>query len=297
MLYDVVIIGGGPAGLTCAIFLARYRRKVLVLDTGKPRNHATRTIHGFLGLEDIKPAELRIRGRRQAESAGAEFIDADARSVAKRGEHFEIQHARGTAMARRVVLAYGVRDIIPDLEGFENYYGSSAFHCPDCDGYEVRDLAVAVIGDPRKAANLAAKLLVWTNKITILTDGREFEAEKDDRDKLKQVAIKAQRIVRLRGEGDQLTGIELEGGETVPADAMFFSIGVVRCSPIAETLGCEVYADLPNVVVDENKETTVKGVYAIGDLVPGSQLAITSAADGAIAAIAINRTLLVVGSR
>jgi thioredoxin reductase len=292
--YDCIIIGGGPAGLTCAIFLARYGRPVLVIDSGKPRNYASRAIHGFLGQHNIPPGELLARGRSEAEAAGAEICHCEAKQVQRVGDIFEVTSSAGVMRARRVVLAYGVRDTLPDIPDIDSYYGGSVFHCADCDGYEVRDKRVGVIGWGKKAVGLALKLLQWTNQLTIFTDGHRREWTNEHFSKLLAhgIAVKAEKVISLLGDNAMVSAAVLSSGEQVAVDALFFTIGVERSCVLAEELGCEVDDERPNIIVDDHKQTTVEGIYAVGDLVPGSQLAITSAADGAIAAIAINKSLL-----
>ena len=292
--YDCIIIGGGPAGLTCGIFLARYKRRVLICDNGKPRNYASRAIHGFLGQHDIPPLELLRRGRAEAEHAGVELCECTAKSVTKVGDIFEVETTSGRWSARRVVLAYGVRDTLPAIDGIERFYGASVFHCPDCDGYEIREKRVGVIGWGKKVVGLALKLLQWTDQLTIFLDGHEREWTQEQTSKLlaESIAIKDEKVISVDGDDGMVRAAVLATGEHVPLDAMFFTIGVDRSCGLAEDLGCNVDAEHPNVIVDDHKQTSIEGIYAVGDLVPGSQLAITSAADGAIAAIAINKSLL-----
>ena len=292
--FDCVIIGGGPAGLTCAIFMGRYRRRVLVIDSGKPRNYASHAIHGFLGHHQIKPAELLRKGRDEAEQVGVTFLNSVARKVERCGDTFEIKTDQGTAKGRRVVLAYGVRDILPSIPDLESYYGKSIFHCPDCDGYEVTGKRVGVIGRGKNVAGLSLKMLQWTPEVTIFTNGEDREQNAEQTSKLQAEGIRGMTspIRKLVGSDGLLTALELETGDLVEIDALFFTIGVERSCTLAEDAGCKVIDDQPCLVVDEYKQSTVEGIYVIGDLAPGSQLAITSAADGAIAAIAINKTLL-----
>jgi thioredoxin reductase len=294
LTYDCIIIGAGPAGLTCGIFLGRYRRRVLICDSGRPRNYASRAIHGFLGQHDIPPLELLRRGRAEAEHAGVEFREETATCVEKVGDLFEVETTSGRWRARRVVLAYGVRDTLPDIAGVEDFYGGSVFHCPDCDGYEIRGQRTGVIGWGKKVVGLTLKLLQWTDQLTIFLDGHEREWTQEETSKLlaETITIKDEKVISLEGEHGMLQGAVLATGERVPLDAMFFTIGVERSCGLAEGLGCDVDPDHPNIMVDDHKQTSIEGIYAVGDLVPGSQLAITSAADGAIAAIAINKSLL-----
>jgi thioredoxin reductase len=292
--YDAIIIGGGPAGLTCAIFLARYRRRVLVADNGRPRNAASRGIHGFIGHHSIAPAEILARGREEARNFGAEICECTAQRIERVGDVFEVTTTAGTYHARRVVLAYGVRDELPDIPNIRDYYGVSLFHCPDCDAYECSDKRIGVIGGGKKAAGLALKLLQWSCDLTIFTHGRarDFDEELTSKVLAEQINIKDERILALEGKDGHVSAIVLDTGERVPVDALFFNVGCSRHCTLAEDLGCDVETELPNVVVDEYRQTTVEGVYAVGDLVAGSQLVITSAADGAVAAIAINKSLL-----
>jgi thioredoxin reductase len=293
-IHDCIIIGGGPAGLTCAVFLGRYRRRVLLLDNGKPRNYASRAIHGFLGQHGIPPAELLARGREEARQAGVTICDATVEKVNRVGDSFEVITTAATFRARRIVLAYGVRDIVPDVPEIERYYGGSIFHCPDCDGYEVTGKRVGVIGWGKRAVSLSLKLLTWTDQLTIFTHGQPRGWSNAQTTKLLKngIGTKDERIVALVGRDAQVDAAVLSTGERVSVAALFFSIGVERSCALAEDLHCKVDKNRPNILVDDSKRTSVEGVYAVGDLAPGAQLAITSAADGAIAALAIHRSLL-----
>ena len=293
--YDCIIIGGGPAGLTCAIFLGRYRRRTLLIHNSRPRNYASRAIHGFLGQHGIAPGELLWRGCDEARQAGVEICECTAERVQRVGDIFEVTTTTGTYRARRLALAYGVRDLLPEgIPELEKYYGASVFHCPDCDGYEVSGKRIGVIGWGKRAVGLSFKLLQWSDDITIFVHGHERGFSKEHTSKLlaEQIAVKDEPIIRLTGDGEHLRSVVLSTGERVDIDALFFTIGTEPSCDLAEQLGVTRVEHTPCLTVDDVKETNIEGVYAIGDLAPGSQLAITSAADGAVAEIAINKSLL-----
>ncbi len=293
--FDAIIIGGGPAGLTCAIFLGRYRRRVLVIDAGHPRNYATTAIHGFLGQHSIKPAELLERGRAEARESGVELAEGRVMKLERNGDLFDVTADDGTCLrARRIVLAYGVRDTLPDIPEIETYHGVTVHHCPDCDGYESRDQRIGVIGWGKSVAGLALKLLQWSNDVVVFTHGhaREWDEELHSKLLAEQVDVKDEKVIALVGSNGHVEAAVLSTGERVTVQRLFFTIATHRSTTLAEELGCEVASDAPNVVVDEHRRTTVEGVWAVGDLVAGAQLVITSAADGAIAAIDINKSLL-----
>jgi thioredoxin reductase len=293
--YDALIVGGGPAGLTCAIFLARYLRRVLVIDEGRPRNYASRGVHGFLGQHGILPFELLKRGREEATESGAEIREGRVLTIERVGDVFECRLSTDECVpARRIVLAYGVRDTIPEIPEIEKYYGVSVHHCPDCDGYEAREKRIGVIGWGKKAVALALKLLQWSEDVVVFTHGHDREWEEEEHSKLlaEGIDVKDEPIVALEGDDGKVRSVVLDTGERVPAQALFFVIKVERSCDLAEQLGCEVDGKKPDIEVDDRRRTTVEGVWAVGDIIPGSQLAITSAADGALAAIDINLSLL-----
>jgi thioredoxin reductase (NADPH) len=292
--YDTAIVGGGPAGLTCGIFLGRARRSVLIVDSGEPRNAPTWAIHGFLGLDGTSPFELRRRGRDEARRAGAGFCEGTVTAVERRDDGFVVQTAEQTFRSRTLVLAYGLRDVRPAVPGFEEFYGRSIFHCPDCDAGDFAGRSIGVIGWETKAAAMVLLLRQWTDRLALFTNGREPELDAEACSKLRAqgIAIHSEPIERLKGRDGQLESVRLASGETVRASALFFAIGTERGCGLADDLACEMDEVRPHVKVDHRKQTSVPGVYAIGDLIAGSQLAITAAADGAIAAISINKSLL-----
>ena len=216
-------------------------------------------------------------------------------TIERNGDLFDVTTNGGDCIrARRIVLAYGVRDTLPDIPDIESYYGVTVHHCPDCDGYEARDQRIGVIGWGKSAAGLALKLLQWSDDIVVFPHGhaREWDEEMHSKLLAEQVDVKDERVIALVGKRGRVAAAVLSTGERVAVGSLFFTIGTERSTTLAEDLGCEVDPDTPNVIVNEHRRTTVEGVWAVGDLAPGSQLAITSAADVAIAAIDLNKSLL-----
>lgn len=295
--WDAIVVGGGPAGLACALWLGRARRSVCLFDTAEPRNEPAWGVHGYPGVLDPTPAELRGRIRRQARVAGASLVlDAVTEAGGKKNE-FVIGTAAGERhSARRLVLAYGLRDELPDIPGLPSLYGSAVFHCVDCDGPEAAGRRVAVIGHERAAAALALSLLHWTDCVALLTNGHEPRLDADARATLERegVAVFRERVARLEATDGALHAAELEGGTCVTAERLFFHLGSEPRSDLAARLGCE-HDEKGFIRTDRGMETTTPGVYAAGDITGYPHLACTAAADGVRAALAIHRSLLLPG--
>ena len=292
--YEAVIIGGGPAGLSAGLWLARYRRRAVILDSGHPRNDQTWAVHGYPGIIDPPPHELRRVLMDQAREAGAEWAFADVERITGEKNNFRVECANGTTVsARRVVLAYGRRDNLPDIEGVRELYGTSLFHCPDCDGPSLTDQDAAVYGWNRGTAIHGLYLLTWARSVIMLTDGHELELEQNALDALARhgVQIRTERIRRLVSTQGCLRAAELEDGSSIPLSYLFFNLGAPLATDIGYQLGCERDEE-KNLVTDRSQETTVPGVFAIGDIAGPPYLAVTAAAQGVTAAITVHRSLL-----
>lgn len=296
-VYDVAIVGGGPAGLSAAIWLARYLHSVVLVDSGDPRNWETRGVNGFLGHPGIRPADLRAMGRDECRKHGVELVDAIVDTVHRDGdERFEVRTATGrTIVGRRLLLAIGLRDLWPDIPGLEHVYGKNAHVCPDCDGYECRGRKTVVIGSGRPAVGLALNLTTWTSDIIICTNGEPPALDRDEYcrklDAL-NIPVITDRVMKVTTTGDAgIYSLELEGGKCLDADKLFFKIGQMPADDLAAQLGCRRDEE-GQVIVDDAMHTSVRNVYAAGDIIPGPQLAIAAAADGAIAALAIHKSLV-----
>jgi thioredoxin reductase len=297
--YDCIIVGAGPGGLSASLFLARYLRRTLTFHHNSPRNEYAHGVHGFLGHHGIRPAELLARGRDEVTTHGGLIIEACVNSVEKiSAECFRVSAgAEGTEQqvfeARRLLLATGLRDLTPDCPGFREFYGSSVHHCPDCDGYEVKDKRVAVLTRGDNSVTFTKTLLTWTKRLTLLTDQREISAR--DRDKLSEldVPVRTEAIVGLEGDESnrQLERVLFKDAEPLECDALFFNLGIELATNFHETLGCRLDAESGLLWVDKTQQTSIDGVYAAGDITPHSQLAVVAAAEGAMAAIHIHRSL------
>jgi thioredoxin reductase len=290
--YDTIIIGGGPAGLSAALVLGRCRRKVLVCDAGKPRNRYSKAMHGFLSRDGIPPAEFGAICREQLrEYPGVELRRIEVVDGRVEGDNFSVDLSDdSTESARTLLLAMGIVDELPAIEGFERFYGASVHHCPYCDGWEHRDQPLAVAGSKVQAAELAMELLLWSKDVVLCTDGPiEFSAEKAREIEGLGICIKIGRIAGLEGEGDVLAGIRFQSGEFLERKALFFSPGQRQHSLLAEKLGCKLCEN--SILSEENTETCVPGLYAAGNASRGLQLVIIAAAEGTRAAFEINERL------
>jgi thioredoxin reductase len=293
--FDAAIVGGGPAGLSASIWLARYLHRVVVVDSGDPRNWETRSINGYLGLSPIHPSELRGRGRDSARIEGVTLVDTRCEGVVRHDDdHFELVLDTGDHIhARRLLLATGLRDEWPRIEGVDNIYGADAHICPDCDGRECSDKKVVVMGSGRRAVGLALDLTTWTRDIIICTNGEPANFDTESCDKLDALNIPVLDcpIQRVKHSGARVHAIEFSDGMELDVDKIFFALGQYPADDLASQLGCERDSG-GHIVVNRSFHTSVGNCFAAGDIVPGPQLAIVAAGDGAIAALAIHKSLV-----
>jgi thioredoxin reductase len=292
--YDVIVVGGGPAGLAAALWLARYRLRVRLIDRGDPRNAPTWAVHGYLGLKDVPPMELRRIARAQALDAGAELEAATVERVGGTKDDFQVHLADGRDLtARRLLFATGLRDIIPEIPGLLDFYGTRIWHCPDCDGPTTTGLRVGVIGWGRRVAGFCMEMLTWTDQLVILTHGHEPDFPEKARAALERFSIPwhTDPIVGIEGPGEGGLRAVFQDGSAQEFDAMFFHIAYGPGSSLPIEMGCAA-TDEAIVLVNDDFETSVPGVFAAGDLTPGSKLAIRAAAEGTRAAIGVYQSLL-----
>lgn len=291
--YDVIIVGGGPAGLSAALMLGRCRRRVIVCDAGRPRNRMARQMHGYLSRDGIQPLDLLRLGREEIARYGVEFrnvLVADARC--HEGRLVEAILEDGTILhARKLLLATGIVDVLPDIPNIQDYYGTSVWHCPYCDGWEQRDQPLAVYGGMRTATGLAISLLTWTDQITICTDGQtDVDEECARRLEQHRLPLRSEKIVNLEGAGGQLERIAFETGEPLVCRGMFFNTGQWQRSPLADKLGCR-FDEMGHVRTDDRGRTGICNLFLAGDANGDVQFVIVAAGEGATTAVAINKEL------
>lgn len=294
-LYDVCIVGAGPAGLNAALMLGRCRREVLVLDSGKPRNGASRALHGFLSRDGFHPMALRAEGRRELANYPTVTLreDTEVEEATRRDDGFELGLPGGERIRSRfMLLATGRVDLVPSKPGFRDFYGRGVYHCPYCDGWEHRDQLLVVYGSGERGFDLALELLVWSAKVTLCTDGPDqVTAEQSAQLRANGIAVIEHNVLALQGgEEGLLQSIAFEGREDLRCDALFFCSDCLQKSVLALELGCEL-DETGSVTCNGHAATQVPGLFVAGNVRGGVHLAIVAAAEGAEAAMAINEAL------
>jgi thioredoxin reductase len=290
----VAIAGGGPAGLSAALVLARACRSVMVFDAGRPRNAVVRHLHGLLSRDGVNPLELlRIAHADLEKYSNVQVRNAEVIGVRPLNPGFEVTLSTGrTCRARKLLIATGVADNLPDVPGLRELYGTSVFHCPFCDAWEFRGQPFAVYGRGKRGHGLSLELLGWTRDLVMCTDG-PAELDEAHRTELVRhgIVIREDPIARLEGRDGNLEGIVFRNGESVPARVVFFTSGQHQQSPLACELGCE-FNEKGTVHTGRHESTTVPGLYVAGDASRDVQWVVIAAAEGAEAAYAMTLDLL-----
>lgn len=299
-LWDTIVVGGGPAGLSAALVLGRCRRTVLLLDDAKPRNAVSRALHGFLGSDGIDPARLREVALEQLGPYSSvvvrktRVIDAVRTESGFAVETLEGQHFQ----ARKLLLAAGVVDDLPDIPGFRELYGAGVFHCPYCDGWEIQNQPLAVYGrHDDKGGGLALEMTQWSRDVVLCSDGpAELSDAYHARLNRHGVLVREEKIVRLEVTSSvphrAAFEVVFESGPSLHRGALFFNTGRHQSTDLAKSLGCDTY-DPKGCTVDRPTQMThVPGLYVAGDASREVLQVVVAAAEGAEAAIAINTALL-----
>ena len=288
--YDVVVIGGGAAGLSAALVLGRARRRVLVVDAGAPRNAPAAHMQGFLSRDGMPPAELLKAGRAEVAHYGVELVDDTVIGV---DAGFVVRLAGGRVLtARRILVAPGVGDELPDIPGVRERWGRDLLHCPYCHGWEVRDQPIGVLGTGVGSADHAQLLRQWSDDVVFFVHTYDLSAVERTGLNARGIRVVDGRVARLVVEGDRLTGVELADGSVVARAAVFIRPGNhPHPDGLLAGLGCDLdEAGFP--LVDATGGTSVPGVWAAGNAVDPRAQVITAAGAGSAAAIAINADLV-----
>ena len=285
----MIIVGGGPAGLSAALMLGRCRRRVLVCDRGEPRNERSAALHGYLTRDGIAPAEFRASAYDELEPYDVEFRSIGVKDARAEQEGFRVALSDGRReRSRFLLLATGVRDQLPEVPGVAECYGRSVFHCPYCDGWECRDKRLAVFG--RNGVALALSLKTWSPHVVLCSHGRQPDGAARRRLAANDIGVRRSPVVRLAHVDGHATAIEFADGDTLPCDAVFFSTGQHPQDTLAERLGC-VFNRKGTVNTGTLCDTNVPGVFVAGDASRDAQFVVVAAAEGIKAAVAINKAL------
>lgn len=289
-LYDVAIIGGGAAGLSAALVLGRARRRVAVIDAGEPRNAPAQRMQGYLSRDGMPPQELLAQGREEIRKYGVAIIDG---RIIEIEPGFTLRLSDGERIdARRILLATGVRDELPDIEGARERWGRDFLHCPYCHGWEVRDHPIGVIATQNGSVMHAHLLRQWSNDVLFFTHTQQISADERAQLETRGISVVDGIVTRFDVENDQLTGFVLADGRVVARTAVFIRpANLPHADGLLDQLGCELdEAGFP--AVDATGQTSATGVWAAGNIVDPRMQVITAAGAGNAAAIAINADLV-----
>ena len=287
--YDVLVVGGSAAGLTAAMVLLRARRSVLIVDAGHPRNAPAPEMHGFLSRDGMPPAELVAAGRAEVGGYGGEFRDDSVTSIRP---GFIAQLESGVEIrARRVLVATGLRDEIPEVPGLRERWGRDVLHCPYCHGYEVRDQPLGVLGGNAEAVQHALLIRQWSADVTLFSHRDTLDAEQREVLAARGVAVVDGEVARVTVENDQLRGLELVDGTVITRTAVFVRPTFVPNSSLLAELGCDT-DERGWVTTDAMGLTSVAGVRVAGNAADPRAQVITAAGQGSAAAIALNAELI-----
>ncbi|NKY46975.1 NAD(P)/FAD-dependent oxidoreductase [Nocardia cerradoensis] len=296
--YDVVIVGGGAAGLNGALMLARARRSVAVVDAGAPRNAAADGVHGLLGREGMAPAELLARGRTEVRGYGGHIVSGEITGAIREDGEFLLELADGrTVRARRLLVTTGLVDEIPDVAGLRERWGRDVVHCPYCHGWEVRDRRIGVIANGPMSVHGALLFRQWTDDVVLFTHTMDAPgAEAAEKLAARGIAVVAGEVAALEIGGDHITGVRLTDGTVVAREVITVGPRMVARSEILRKLGLEP-VEHPSgageyVPTDAMGRTDVAGVWAAGNVTDLSAQVGAAAAAGAFAAAQINADLV-----
>lgn len=293
MLLDCAIIGGGPAGLSAALVVGRGRKQVIVFDDELPRNRVTQESHGFITNDGMTPFEIRRAGEADLQKyPNIKIKRSRIVDIQKKEERFTLLTHEGDRFeGKKIILATGLQDILPEIEGIHDVYGKTLFSCPFCDGWELKDKALALIAENQRALHMAKLLSNWTKDLIVFTNGHVLAEE----DKVLLTAHSIQvidvPIVSIDHDNGQLRSLQLANGETVKREGGFVASEFKQSAPFAEKLGCQMTKNA-GIETDILGRTTVSGVFACGDNLGGPAQLVLAAAAGSQAGMGVIHELV-----
>ncbi|XKE94617.1 NAD(P)/FAD-dependent oxidoreductase [Metaplanococcus flavidus] len=294
MILDCAVIGGGPAGLNASLVLGRSRRKTVLFDDNKPRNAVVSESHGFITRDGVDPQEFKRIGHEElAKYPDVEIQKQRVVRVYKEDGLFHLEAEDGAVFqAKRIILAMGFKEVLPDVERVAEFYGKSLFSCPFCDGWEMRDKALVVISDNEAASHMVKVASNWTDDLIYCTNGRQLLEEEKSLLESRGIQIYEEKIRALNGDNGKLAEVLFEDGRAISREGGFITPEWMLASDIAASLGCKLN-DRGGVENDAMKRTNIEGVYACGDVsLAGASQLIFAAAEGSMAAISINAAMI-----
>jgi thioredoxin reductase len=296
MRSDAIIVGGSFAGLSAALYIARARRRVCVIDAGAPRNRFAAASHGFFAQDGENPLAMIAAARAQlAGYPNASFVAGEAVSARAAGDGFAVSLADGQRLeASKLVLAFGISDILPDLPGLAERWGTSVLHCPYCHGFEFAGRVLGVLFAGPKSIHQAELIAEWGPTTLFLNGHPGPDAQTSARLAERDIRIEPGPVRALAGDGRALSALVMADGRAVPLDALFVGPRYRLNSPIAEELGCALDEGMlgPTIRTDAMKETTVPGVYAAGDAARFPHSVAWASADGVTAGVSLHQALV-----
>jgi thioredoxin reductase len=293
-IYDAVIVGAGSAGLSAALALGRARRKVLVLNGGAARNAPTDASHNFFTRDGISPRELLTIGTEQLEPYGTEIQVHNAEAIQRENEHFLVTLDNGQRVgSRKIILATGVIDVLPDIPGFRELWGKHIHHCPYCHGWEVRDRPLAVYAQGDLGYQFAVMIRHWSQDLVVCSNGDAGFSD-EQREHLKELNLQLIEtpIERLETSDRGLEKIIFRDDSALERKHIFMRPPHQQRSPLASQLGCAMSDDGLYVKVDAKGETSAPGIYAAGDMTGPMQAVSQAVASGTLAGAMLNHTLV-----
>jgi len=292
--FDAIIIGGSYAGLSAAMALGRSLRKVLVIDSGLPCNRQTPHSHNFLTQDGKTPQEISMLAKQQVEQyKTVEFLNDIATAGSKLEEDFQIETQSGLSFnAKKLIIAAGIKDQMPDIEGFSESWGISVIHCPYCHGYEFRGRKTGILANGDKAVHLAGLVHNLTKDLTVFTNGRaSLSPEQLQRLEKSEISLVETKIVEIIHENGHLISLVMNNGEQIQLNALYAAIPFQQHCSIPESLGCEM-TETGHIRVDPMQKTSIPGVYACGDNSSPMRSVASAVNTGAIAGAMVNMDLV-----